>query len=97
MYVDAVQDAVTSLAFSPGTTTFVTGSADKTVKVWDYRRGTVVKTLLGHRDVIHSCAVSKDGSLIVSGSEDGVAKTFRPKEDKPDPLAVGEGEVDMSG
>lgn len=88
------EDAVTSLAFSPGTTTFVTGSADKTLKVWDYRRGSCLKTLLGHRDVIHSCAVSKDGTLVVSGAEDGVAKVFRPNEDKPDPLA--ETEVEMT-
>jgi ribosome assembly protein SQT1 len=86
----ASQDAVTSLAFSPGTTTFVTGSADKTLKIWDYRRGSCEKTLLGHRDVIHSCAVSKDGSLLISGGEDGVVKVFRPREERPDPLGADE-------
>ena len=74
------EDAVTSLAFSPGTTTFVTGSADKTLKIWDYRTGACEKTLLGHRDVIHGCSVSKDGKMIISGGEDGAVKCFRPDE-----------------
>ncbi|KAK4057440.1 60S ribosomal subunit assembly or modification protein [Microbotryomycetes sp. JL221] len=81
------QDAVTSLSFAPGTTTFVTGSADKTLKVWDYRTGSCVKTLLGPRDVIHACSVSKDGQLVISGSEDGMVRVFKPYQDKPDPLA----------
>lgn len=70
------QDAVTSLAFAPGTTNFVTGSADRTLKVWDYRTGGCIETLLGHIDVIHSCAVSKDGKMVVSGGDDGRAKVF---------------------
>jgi len=74
------EDAVTSLAFSPGTTTFVTGSADKTVKMWDYRTGACLKTMLGHRDVIHGCAMSNDGKLVISGGEDGTVKSFRPDE-----------------
>ncbi|KAK4702953.1 ribosome assembly protein SQT1, partial [Phenoliferia sp. Uapishka_3] len=69
------EDAVTSIAFAPGTTHFVTASADKTLKVWDYRRGSCEQTLLGHRDVIHSCAISRDGKLIVSGGDD-CAKVF---------------------
>lgn len=72
------EDAVTSLGFAgtgKGATTFVTGSADKTLKVWDYRRGTCVKTVIGHRDVVHCCAVSQDGAWIVSGGDDG-ARSF---------------------
>ncbi|SCV74422.1 BQ2448_8061 [Microbotryum intermedium] len=86
------EDAVTSLAFSPNTTTFVTGSADHTLKIWDYRRGTCEKTLLGHRDVVHACSVSKDGGLVVSAGEDGDVKVFRPFEERKDPLAVVGGE-----
>ncbi|KAM0750451.1 WD40 repeat-like protein [Meredithblackwellia eburnea MCA 4105] len=69
------EDAVTSLSFAPNTTHFITGSADRTLKVWDYRRGTCEQTLLGHRDVINSCSVSRDGKLVVSGGDDG-AKVF---------------------
>ncbi|PAK71777.1 hypothetical protein B8W95_13050, partial [Staphylococcus pasteuri] len=51
------QDAVTSLSFSPHTPTFLTGSADKTLKLWDYRTGTCLRTLLGNRDIVHAVAV----------------------------------------
>ncbi|GAA5923607.1 hypothetical protein JCM1841_001298 [Sporobolomyces salmonicolor] len=80
------EDAVTSLAFSPNTPTFLTGSADKTLKLWDYRTGQCVKTLLGNRDIVHAVSVSGDGKVVVSGSEDGAVRTFRPDEEKPDPM-----------
>ncbi|KDE08104.1 hypothetical protein MVLG_01586 [Microbotryum lychnidis-dioicae p1A1 Lamole] len=91
------EDAVTSLAFSPNTTTFVTGSADHTLKIWDYRRGTCEKTLLGHRDVVHACSVSQDGRLVVSAGEDGEVKVFKPFEERKDPLALEEGEGEGEG
>lgn len=71
------QDAVTSLSFSPHTPTFLTGSADKTLKLWDYRTGSCLRTLLGNRDVVHAVSVSRDGRVAVSGSEDGSVRTFR--------------------
>lgn len=71
------QDAVTSLSFSPHTPTFLTGSADKTLKLWDYRTGTCLRTLLGNRDIVHAVAVSRDGRIAISGSEDGTVRTFR--------------------
>jgi WD40 repeat protein len=71
-----LQDAVTSIAFAPNTTSFITGSADKTLKLWDYRRGSCEQTFLGHRDPIHAVAISRDGKVVISGGEDGVAKVF---------------------
>ncbi|GAA5863075.1 hypothetical protein JCM3774_001413 [Rhodotorula dairenensis] len=73
----AHEDAVTSLSFSPHTPTFLTGSADKTLKLWDYRTGTCLRTLLGNRDIVHAVAVSRDGRIAISGSEDGTVRTFR--------------------
>ncbi|BGP57761.1 hypothetical protein JCM8202_002413 [Rhodotorula sphaerocarpa] len=78
----AHEDAVTSLSFSPHTPTFLTGSADKTLKLWDYRTGTCLRTLLGNRDVVHAVAVSRDGRIAVSGSEDGTVRTFRLDEER---------------
>ncbi|BGP51241.1 60S ribosomal subunit assembly or modification protein [Rhodotorula kratochvilovae] len=76
------EDAVTSLSFSPHTPTFLTGSADKTLKLWDYRTGTCLRTLLGNRDIVHAVSVSRDGRIAVSGSEDGSVRTFRLDEEK---------------
>ncbi|GAA5973037.1 hypothetical protein JCM11641_000375 [Rhodosporidiobolus odoratus] len=70
------EDAVTSLSFSPHTPTFLTGSADKTLKLWDYRTGQCLKTLLGNRDIVHAVAVSRDGKVGVSGAEDGGVRRF---------------------
>ncbi|GAA5977847.1 hypothetical protein JCM5350_006195 [Sporobolomyces pararoseus] len=76
------EDAVTSLSFSPHTPTFLTGSADKTLKLWDYRTGSCVKTLLGNRDIVHAVSLSKDGKVVISGSEDGSVRTFKPDEER---------------
>lgn len=42
-----------------------------------------MKTLLGNRDIVHTVSLSKDGKVVVSGSEDGSVRTFRPDEEKP--------------
>lgn len=73
---------MTSLSFSPHTPTFLTGSADKTLKLWDYRTGNCVKTLLGNRDIVHAVSLSVDGKVVISGSEDGTVRTFRPDEER---------------
>ena len=45
----------------------VSGSAAKTVRVWDVLSGTQVLLLQGHIDVISAVAFSPDGTRIVSG------------------------------
>ena len=52
----------------------VSGSSDKTVRVWDASTGAELNVLQGHTDWVHSVAFSMDGMRIVSGSED---KTVR--------------------
>jgi len=63
-------DSVRSLAFSPDGTSLVSGSIDKTVKLWDVQTGGVVKTFHGHTDWVHSVSISADYTTIASGSED---------------------------
>ena len=60
---------VYSVAFSPDDSKVVSGSMDKTVRVWDISNGTeILPPLRGHEDVVYSVAFSSDGSKIVSGS-----------------------------
>ena len=48
----------------------VSGSSDKSIKIWDAERGECLKTLEGHSGSIQSVAFSSDNKLILSGSED---------------------------
>ena len=55
------------MAFSADGKRIVSGSEDKTVKVWDAATGQEVLTLKGHTGQVTSVAFSPDGKRIVSG------------------------------
>jgi WD40 repeat protein len=68
-------DYVWSVAFSYDGSRVVSGSSDKTIRIWDVETGkTVMGPLEGHSEAILSVAFSNDGSRVVSGSSD---KTIR--------------------
>lgn len=49
---------VSSLAFDPMNEWFVTGSADRTIKIWDMASGHLKLTLTGHTEQVMGLAVS---------------------------------------
>jgi WD40 repeat protein len=61
---------VLSAAFSSDGTRIVSGSEDKSVRVWDASTGAELKVLNGHTGSVWSAAFSIDGTCIVSGSDD---------------------------
>jgi WD40 repeat protein len=65
-----------SLAFSPDGRMIVTGSMDRTVRLWDPHTGTLLRTLAGHTDWVYSVAFSPDGETIVSGSSDNTVRLW---------------------
>ena len=54
----------------------VTGSFDKTVRVWDLKTGACLKTLMGHTGSVWSVSVTPDGRRAVSGSEDETVRVW---------------------
>jgi len=68
------QHWVNSVAFSPDGKTIVSGSRDKTIRLWDTTGKPIGQPLKGHQAGVYSVAFSPDGKTIVSGSRD---KTIR--------------------
>ena len=67
---------VSDVAFSPDGKQILTGSCDKTAKVWDAETGKELRTLTGHKDIVWGVAFSPDGKRIVTGGEDKSAKVW---------------------
>jgi len=58
------------VAFSPDGTTVLTGSLDKTARLWDAAGGTHLRTFSGHKQGVASVAFSPDGTKVLTGSGD---------------------------
>jgi WD40 repeat protein len=65
---------VTSLTFLLEGASIVSGSSDRSLKLWDVQTGGVVRTFCGHTDYVYSVSISPSHTTIASGSED---KTIR--------------------
>ena len=61
----------------------VTGSDDKSAKVWDARAGTHLLELRGHTDAVIGVAFSPDGTRIVTGGDDQTAKVWDARSGTP--------------
>ena len=62
------QGGVTAFAFLDDGKTLVSGSEDRTVRIWDLPTGRSTKMLLAHGGWVRSLSVSADGSLLAAGS-----------------------------
>jgi WD40 repeat protein len=69
-------DLVWSVAFSPDGRTALSGSGDKTIKLWDVATERLLRTFTGHSDRISSVAFSPDGRTFLSGSRDQTIKLW---------------------
>ncbi|BAY77047.1 WD-40 repeat-containing protein [Nostoc linckia NIES-25] len=68
-------DSVTTVSFSPNGKFIASGSADKTIKLWNVQ-DQESKTFEGHKKSVTTVSFSPDGKFIASGSEDKTIKLW---------------------
>jgi WD40 repeat protein len=73
------EDRVNAVAISPDGQIIVSGSWDKTLRLWDTRGDSLEKPFRGHEGEITSVAFSTDGKTIASGSGDGTVRLWNVK------------------
>ncbi|WNL35109.1 WD40 repeat domain-containing protein (plasmid) [Arcobacter cryaerophilus gv. pseudocryaerophilus] len=74
--LDGHSDSVSNLTISEDGKYIISGSVDKTIKIWDFKTSECLRTLEGHVDAISIVTISKDGKYIVSGSKDKTIKIW---------------------
>jgi WD40 repeat protein len=61
---------VNCLALSPDGKTLFSGSADRTIRSWDFETGQALQVLTGHTGFVNAIAVTPDGQTVISGGTD---------------------------
>lgn len=61
---------------APKSHLLISGSADKTLRTWDARTGTLVKEHKGHQAAVLGASLGLDGSVVVTAGDDGVSLVF---------------------
>lgn len=63
---------VSCVAFTPQGNLLASGSYDETIRIWDVKRGTLLRSLPAHADPVAAVGFSGDGSVLCSAGHDGL-------------------------
>ncbi|MGP0065190.1 MAG: CHAT domain-containing protein [Isosphaeraceae bacterium] len=69
-------ESVYAVAFSPDGLTALTGSGDRTARLWDVGSGQPKGPLLNHGGPVIDVAFSQDGTMVLTGSVDRTARLW---------------------
>ncbi|MDB9519348.1 hypothetical protein PN466_20595 [Roseofilum reptotaenium CS-1145] len=72
-------DSVNAVALTPDGQRAISGSNDKTLKVWNLKTRELEQTLTGHQGSVRAVAVTPDGERAISGSDDETLKVWNLK------------------
>jgi WD40 repeat protein len=81
--------AVTALAEADDGEHVVSGSTDKTVKLWKLGSGEELRSLTGHGDDVRAVAVTRDGRKVIAASRDTIKTWDLRRGDELRTLAIG--------
>ena len=71
------EDSVTSVVFSVDGNKVISGSKDKTIRIWEAQTGKAAgEPLRGHFSAVLALTVSADGKWVASGSRDGTLRIW---------------------
>jgi WD40 repeat protein/outer membrane protein OmpA-like peptidoglycan-associated protein len=79
MTLDGHWGSIISAKFSPDGTKILTGSADRTMRLWDAYTGASLLTFEGHSGLVSGVDFNFDGSKVLSTSYDNTARIWDPE------------------
>ncbi|MBI5363995.1 MAG: protein kinase [Planctomycetes bacterium] len=69
-------NSITSLAYAPDAELMLTGSLDRSARLWSLPKGNCIAAFQGHTDAVWDVDISADGQRIVTASADGTARLW---------------------